>query len=48
MTSTFGNRCRREQQLVLHRPPAVVGVEDSLLAFDDVQRRTTESAAFQS
>ena len=36
-----------QQQLVLNGPLAVVGVEDSFLAFEDIQRRAAESAAFQ-
>ncbi len=36
-----------QQQLVLDGPLAVVGVEDSFLTFEDIQRRAAEPAAFQ-
>src|SRR2546423_14357298 len=37
-----------QQQLTLDAPAAAVGVEDAFLAFEDVQRRAGQSAAFQS
>ena len=45
--STFGSSLQPQQRLVLDGPVPAVGVEDSFLSFEDVQRRTAEPAALQ-
>ena len=44
---TFGSCCSRNSSGFSTGPLTVVGVEDSFLAFEDVQRRAAEPAAFQ-
>ena len=45
MISTFGSCCNRNNSRFSMGPLTVVGVEDSFLSFEDIQRRAAESAA---